>query len=240
LPKPPASILDIGGGPGRYSVALAQQGYTVTLFDLSQSNLAFARMKAQEAGVTLAGYVRGSAVDLSTCASECASESGSECFDVVLLMGPLYHLLTETERHVALREARRVLKTGGIIAAAFITRYAPIRDAAKRNPAWAVNCESQLGALLETGVLVNTTGFTDAYFAHPVEVRPLLESHGFETLDLIATEGVVAWIEEALNGTSDDAVWEAWVRLNYRLGKDPSVHGAAAHLLYVGRKGQTP
>ena len=61
LPPPPATILDIGGGPGRYSIALAQRGYTVTLLDLSQVQLDWARAKAAEAGVALADYVHGAA-----------------------------------------------------------------------------------------------------------------------------------------------------------------------------------
>ena len=55
LPPPPADIIDIGGGPGRYAIALAQQGYHVTLVDLAAQNLVFAQEKAQETGVALAG-----------------------------------------------------------------------------------------------------------------------------------------------------------------------------------------
>jgi hypothetical protein len=69
-------------------------------------------------------------------------------------------------------------------------------------------------------------GFTSAYFA---------DSEGFETLDFIACEGVVSMIEEKVNELTSE-VFDAWVELNYKLGKDPSVHGAAEHLLYVGRK----
>ena len=65
LPPPPARVLDCGGGPGRYAVELARWGYDVTLFDLSTGNLALAREKAAEAGVTLAGFEQGTALDLS-------------------------------------------------------------------------------------------------------------------------------------------------------------------------------
>jgi len=58
---------------------------------------------------------------------------------------------------------------------------------------------------------------------------------GFDALDLIACEGVVSMIEEQVNALTGQA-WDVWVELNYRLGKDPSVHGAAEHLLYVGRR----
>ena len=89
LPPPPARVLDCGGGPGRYAVELARWGYDVTLFDLSTGNLALAREKAAEAGVTLAGFEQGTALDLSRFADH--------SFDAVLLMGPLYHLLEEAE-----------------------------------------------------------------------------------------------------------------------------------------------
>ena len=62
-----------------------------------------------------------------------------------------------------------------------------------------------------------------------------MESEGLETLGLIACEGVISMIEEKINELTGEA-FEAWVELNYKLGRDPTVHGAAEHLLYVGRK----
>jgi 2-polyprenyl-3-methyl-5-hydroxy-6-metoxy-1,4-benzoquinol methylase len=59
LPRAPAAILDIGGGPGRYAIALGERGYTVTLADLSRANLDFARERAAEADVTLVSLHRG-------------------------------------------------------------------------------------------------------------------------------------------------------------------------------------
>jgi len=229
LPAPPAKVLDVGGGPGRYAIELARRGYEVILFDLSRGCLELAREKAKEAGVTLAGYEHGDATDLSRFADE--------EFDTVLLMGPLYHLLEEGDRRRAIREARRVLKPEGLIFAAFITRYAPIRWAAKYEPSWIIDQRKRLEGLLASGQLPACPGggFTDAWFAHPAEIEPLMEGEGFETLELIACEGVISMIEEKINELSGEP-WESWVELNYRLGKDPSIHGAAEHLLYVGRK----
>jgi ubiquinone/menaquinone biosynthesis C-methylase UbiE len=230
LPPAPAKILDVGGGPGRYAIALAQLGYHVTLFDLSWGCLALAKQKAQQAGVKIEGFEYGDARDLSRFAA------GS--FDAILLMGPLYHLLAEEDRRQALREARRVLRFGGLLFAAFITRNAVIRWAAKEEPDWIIRHPERLKALLSSGALRKAPGepgFTSAHFAHPNEIKPLMESEGFETLDLIACEGVVSMIEEKINELTDEA-FAAWVELNYVLGKDPNVHGAAEHLLYVGRK----
>ncbi len=113
-----------------------------------------------------------------------------------------------------------------------------VRWAAKESPEWILKNRGRLEMVLASGVLrkhPGELGFPGAYLAHPAEIVPLMESEGFETLDLIACEGVISMIEERVNELSGK-LWEAWMELNYRLGKDPSVHGAAEHLLYVGRK----
>jgi S-adenosylmethionine-dependent methyltransferase len=229
LPPAPQVVLDDGGGPGRYTLALSRLGYQVTLLDLSQGNLNFARQKAHENGVSVHQYVHGNALDLSSFASK--------SFGAVLLLGPLYHLHSEFERRQAVSEARRVLRSGGLIFAAFVTRFAGLRDLAKSSPSTLFEKRAEWEEILQTGVYRagQGVGFTDAYFAHPAEIRPLMEEVGFETLDLIGCEGIIARNEEQVNLLTGEA-WQTWVDLNYRLGKEPSLYGAADHLLYVGRK----
>ncbi len=84
-------------------------------------------------------------------------------------------------------------------------------------------------------VTLMRVGFTDSYFANPIEIRHVMESEKFETLDLVACEGIISMIEEKVNEL-DERTFEAWVELNYKLSKDPGIHGGAEHLLYVGRK----
>ena len=228
LPPPPARVLDCGGGPGRYAIHLARLGYPVTLFDLSAANLDLARAKAREAGVTLDGYIHGSALDLSQFAD------GS--FDVVLLLGPLYHLVQPEERCQAVREARRVLRPGGCLLAGFITLFAPFRDAIAKGylREHAGGPEGTL-KLLETQVhrVAYTGDFTDAWFSHPDEVRPLMESAGLREIALLGVEGLVAGHEQHIREL-DEADFEFWADLNYRFSREPSLLGAADHLLYVG------
>jgi S-adenosylmethionine-dependent methyltransferase len=225
LPPSPARILDIGGGPGRYAIALTLHGYQVTLVDFSQASLALAHDKARQAGVTFDAVVHANALDLSALPAA--------AYASVLLMGPLYHLLTPAERWQAVQEARRVLTLQGCIFAAFVTRFAPLRDCACRYPATILDHWAYVEPLLAMGVDHHPQGFADAYFAHPADIVPWMERAGFATLGLLGCEGIVAGHEEPINTVSGEA-WERWVDLNYRLGQDPSLHGAADHLLYIG------
>jgi S-adenosylmethionine-dependent methyltransferase len=229
LPAPPAHVLDCGGGPGRYSIELAQRGYEVTLFDLSPECLRLAQSKAQEAGVRLAGIEQGTATDLA--------RFSEGAFDAVLLMGPLYHLLQEHERLQALSQARRVLTPGGMLFASFLSRYAALRWAAANEPGHLLKEPQEAESMLTRGILpprAEATGFF-AYFAHPTEVRPLMARAGFEVITVLGVEGLVSMIEVGVNALSGDE-WNAWVELNYRVADDPSLHGGVEHLLAIARK----
>jgi S-adenosylmethionine-dependent methyltransferase len=230
LPPAPAHILDCGGGPGRYAVELACLGHKVTLFDLSTACLDLARAKAHEAGVKLYALEQGTAIDLS--------RFSDEEFDAVLLMGPLYHLLEENERVQALDESYRVVKSGGLCFAAFITRFAPVRYAAAEAPTLPLDEPEELETILSTGQLPprgeQGSRFV-AHFAHPAEVPSLCRQPGFEMLEVLGVEGVVSMIEEDVNALSGQA-WQAWVDLNQRLAPEPSLLGAAEHLLAVLEK----
>ena len=230
LPPAPARVLDVGGGPGRYAIELARRGYEVTLFDLSQGCLRMARDRAAEAGTSLAAVEKGTATDLG--------RFSDGAFDAVLLMGPLYHLLDVGSRRQALAESARVLRNGGMLLAAFITRYAVLRWAAAHEPRWPVEHRDELAAVVEQGILpprgVPGASFV-AWFAHPTEVEPLMVEAGLEVATMLGVEGLVSMIEEQVNALEGEA-WETWLDLNYRVAADPSIHGCVEHLVAIARK----
>jgi len=228
LPSAPAKVIDIGGGPGRYALALAELSYDVTLVDLSEGNLTFARQKSAETNIHLAGIHQANAMDLS--------DFPTQRFDAALMLGPLYHLLLQEERILALQEAWRLLKPDGMIFAAFISRFGAFRDAASKGASWVLDRPDTTEKILTTGIDINEAqGFTDACFAHPDEVIPLGESAGFETVLRMGCEGVVAGHEAYVNSLEGDN-FEKWADLNYRISKDPAAIGASDHILYIGRK----
>lgn len=177
--------------------------------------------------VQLADIVHANALDLAAFAPQ--------TYDAVLVLGPLYHLLTEGDRQQAVQEVLRLIKPGGMLCAAFITRFAPFRNVAKYDPLFLVNEQARAEQILATGVDDQGRGFSNVHFAHPAEIKPLMEGYGLETLQMVGCEGVVSEVEEQINQLEGNA-WETWVDWNYRLGKDPALHGAADHVLYVGRK----
>ncbi len=120
LPPPPATIFDVGGGTGIYAFWLAQQGYEVHLIDAVPLHIEQARRSSEsEPSRTLASMAVGDARQLNR---------EVESVDVVLLLGPLYHLTARSDRIGALREAHRILRDGGIIFAAGISRFASTLD----------------------------------------------------------------------------------------------------------------
>lgn len=230
LPDPPVAVLDCGGGPGRYAIDLAKQGYTVTLFDLSAINLSFARTQAHAAKVTLAGYEHGTATDLS--------RFTDASFDVVVMLGPLYHLTQLSDRQAALREAHRVLKPGGLLVAAFITNYAYLRYLLKEKPEQLHERAAEVAEFWQTGVLPAPLQDGSEFIAHllpPSDVQPFVESFGFRQRALIGVEGLSTLIDEKLNALQGEA-WEAWVDLNYRVANDPTLLGASDHLVCIAER----
>jgi ubiquinone/menaquinone biosynthesis C-methylase UbiE len=231
LPAAPARLCDIGGGVGRYAIELTRQEYQVTLVDLSSKCTEFARRKAVEANVRLAEVLVRDARDLSPLPDS--------YFDAVLLMGPLYHLMQRDQQLQAVREAQRVLRAGGILIATFISRFAILHYAAVDAPDYVLRCREECDTILASGVYSpeGSGGFTHAYFAHPSEVRPLMEEAGLTTLDLLALEPLVHEQDEKMP-LADDVLRARWIDVLWQIARDPSVIGSTGHLLYVGRKSQ--
>ena len=95
------SVCDIGGGPGRYTIELARRGYQVTLFDISEEELKLARTQLEQSGVEAQQIVNGDARHLS--------QFIPGKFDAALLMGPMYHVINEEERHQILDQLKDFL-----------------------------------------------------------------------------------------------------------------------------------
>jgi len=169
-------VLDLGGGPGRYSLWLAEKGHEVTLVDLSEVNVKLAREKAKERGVELNAALQGNALELSEVVEE-------KDFDVILNMGPMYHLLEESNRYSVMEQCMEKLKEGGILVVAFISAYAPLVYLLKKAPEKIIECrERYLDFLVDGKSRLNPDeeSFTDAYFYYPGEAKEFMAEFNLE------------------------------------------------------------
>lgn len=216
-------IFDIGGGPGRYALYLAQKGHKVSLLDLSKQNIEVAKAESAKRGIWLEAYIHGNALEL---------DDHEEAYDAVLLMGPLYHLVRESDRKKAVEVALGALKAGGILVASFIASYAPILDNLKG--LYPMVSVDGLLTYLKNGVSNGDSGFTTAYFTHPQEARALMEEAGLTELAFAGVENILSAKEQEVN-MLEEAEYQKWLEVCYRLSQDPNLFGASEHYLYVGR-----
>jgi len=230
-----ARVLDIGGGPGRYSLWLAERGHRVVLADLSPALIALARDKvaASSAAALVDDITVADARDLSRWADG--------AFDAVLALGPFYHLPDLADRDRAAHELARVLRPGGLAFVALMPRYAFLRrtlalpDERRRLAAPAF-----VARVLDDGVFENDIPgrFTGGYGVWPADVEPFFARHGFDARALLAAESIIPDLQEALAALacSDPDAHRATMDTLVRVAGDPSILGLANHLLYVGQK----
>ena len=231
LPPPPARVVDVGGAAGAYSFWLAERGYDVHLVDASRRLVAEATRRNATAKVRFASAVVGDARALP-------HEDGSAA--AVLVMGPLYHLVEAADRALALREAYRVLAANGVVAVAAISRYASTLDglarALTRDPRFVAIRNRDLAEGQHRNTTERVDYFTTAYFHRPEDLRPELEAAGFTGVSVLAVEGP-CWILSDFDARWADAAQRAdLLDVARRLEAEPSITGASAHLLGVGRK----
>lgn len=217
-------IFDIGGGPGRYSIYLAEKGHRVSLLDLSKRNIEVAKEKSAERGISLEDYIHGNALEL---------DKYNEVYDVILLMGPLYHLTKESDRRAAIDGALRLLKPNGIIVASFISNYAPIQDYLKS--VYPIESVDELLEYLKNGENQGDKGFTTAYFTDYKEAKELMNSFGLTEIVFANVENILGVKEKEINMLGENE-YRKWLEIGYQLSQDESLMGTGEHFLYIGRK----
>ncbi|MGH3151904.1 MAG: class I SAM-dependent methyltransferase, partial [Streptosporangiaceae bacterium] len=186
LPRPPARLLDVGGGPGTYAAPLARRGYRVHLVDPVPLHVEQAR---QAAG---AGPAAGFTAALGD-ARKLAEPDRSQ--DAVLLFGPLYHLTGAADRQQALAEASRVLRPGGRLLAMAVSRFASLLDGLYRgwldDPLFRPIVDQDLadGRHRNPDPVGRPEFFTTAYFHTPDDLAAEIERAGFTGVTVYGVEG---------------------------------------------------
>jgi S-adenosylmethionine-dependent methyltransferase len=220
-------VLDLGGGPGKYSLFLSQLGCEVTLADLSQNNVDFALRKAEEFGLSLNG-LQADCRDLSALEDE--------QYDHILCMGPMYHLKDENDRVKTINECLRKLKPNGTMFVAFVSSYSFVWDYLIRDPSLILDEErrSQLRIIVDDKNFVGY-GFSENFFVRPRDVLSFFEPFSLDKLHLINCESFLYLRESELLSQRPEVV-SAWLDLAEQVCEREDLLSLAEHLMYVGRK----
>ncbi len=217
-----ARILEIGAGTGRYSAALAKEGFAVTAVELIEHNIEVLKHKLD--GSEDITVIQGNAMDLSFL--------GDDSFDLTLLLGPMYHLYTKEDKILALSEAVRVTKPGGYILVAYcmnepsIIQYVFMRDNLKKT--------------LDNGMVTDDWHF----ISEPSEIFELIRTEEIAELDaavpvdrikLVAADGATCYVEELVDSMDKEA-FAKWVDYHLATCERQDLVGASNHTIDIIRK----
>jgi SAM-dependent methyltransferase len=232
LPAPPGVVLDVGGAAGAYAFWLAEAGYEVHLVDPVPLHV---RQAEEASGERTEGRLASARVGDAR-----RLDFADASADAVLMLGPLYHLTGRADRRAALAEARRVLKPGGLVFAAAISRFASLLDGL-RGPVFEHEAFARIVERdLADGQHRNETGvadfFTTAFFHRPPELEDEVREAGFALLGLFAVEGPGALVAGFRERWQDPAARARLLDLVRRVEREPALLGASPHLLAVGRR----
>ena len=198
---------------------------------LTSKVIELAKKYSVTSGIALKGYETGDVVDTGF---------SNEQFDIVLLLGPLYHLTDRAERIKALSEARRILKQGGILLSAVISRYASLFDGFKRDLVLDPLFFQLLKDDLHTGIHLNKTEnleyFTTAYFHTAKEIIAEIAESGLAFEKLIAVESFGWFINEFSEKLKDAVYMERFLSILRTVESNEDLLAMSPHIIAVARK----
>ena len=212
-------IIDVGAGTGKYSIYLNDLGYDVTAVELVKHNLMTLKSKNKD----IKSYL-GNATNLS--------KFSDNSFDMVLLFGPLYHLITTEEKLKSLKEAKRIVKNGGyILISYYMNEYAIITHGFKDN--------NILSAIKNNEVDNNfhiTPKKTDLYSMVRLEdINYLKDALNLTRVKILSQDGPSDYIRKVIN-KMDDETFNIYLKYHLSTCERRELLGASSHVLDILKK----
>lgn len=219
IPANEFKILDIGAGTGRYSVALAEEGYDVTAVELVKYNLGI--LKSKNSSVKA---LQGNALNLKKIASD--------QFDLTLLFGPMYHLFGFDDKVKALAEAKRVTKPGGIILVAYcMNEYSVLTYAFKERH--ILECVEQNRFTEDFHTLSQKENLYD--YVRLEDINRLNDATDLTRLQIISPDGPANYIRPFLNQLTKEE-FDYFIQYHLSTCERADLIGAGAHTLDILKK----
>lgn len=223
-------ILDIGSGPGRYSLELLKNGYEVSLLDISINELNIAKDKIAEVGLKAEEYYCKSATDLG--------DFQNSCFDGILLMGPLYHIHHENLRLKVLKDVYRMLKVGGTALISYINSWGCLRAAVEEFPE-VFEDENHFSRYLKGDLKFSAEeSFTETYFTTPEYALEEVKKAGFNIISYAAAEGFLSGLRTQIANLAmeNPKAYENFLKASSQNCELPQYRDSSEHLHIIVKK----
>lgn len=215
--KPGDKILDVGAGTGAYSIYFSRNGYEISALELADANVAAFRKRIMPGDCI--DLVQGNALDLS--------RYPDKHFDIVLVLGPLYHLERKEDKQRCIEEAKRVCKDGGKIFFAFISNDMVILTELMYNEKYFFGdtYDHDSFKVYDFPFVFNTLD----------EMREILHRGGVKILDEVASDGVSELLAGRINALEEES-YEQYLRYHFYTCEKPEMLRRSNHLLFVTEK----
>lgn len=212
-------IIDVGAGTGKYSITLANEGYDVTAVELVKHNLMTLRKNSDK----VKSYL-GNALDLSI--------FPDNSFDIVLLFGPMYHLIKEEEKIKALQEAKRIVKEHGLIFISYyMNEYAIIKHGF---------IDGTIKEAIENKLVDKTFHITpkesDLYsMVRLDDINRYKKMTGLKRVKILSQDGASDYIRRTLN-SMDEETFQLYLTYHLKICERKELLGASSHVLDILKK----
>lgn len=218
-------VLEVGAGTGRYSHALARQGYAVDAVELVEHNIEVFQKN------TLAGenisIAQGNALDLSA--------FPNNQYDITLVLGPLYHLYTKEDKQQTIREAIRVTKQGGAVFVAYVISDGCLLDEGFHRNNINV-AEYEKNGLLDPETFAAKSEPKDIFeLVRKEDVDDLMSAFSTVRLHYVATDGCALLLREAIDAMDDEA-FHLYLKYHFATCEREDLLGVTSHALDIFRK----
>ena len=214
-------ILEIGAATGAYSIELAKMGYNVTAIDLTQRNVDIMSERAK--GIKNITCLQGDALDLSR------FEDNS--FDMVLNLGPMYHLYTQKDKDKAIAETLRVCKQGGVAMFAYLTHSSIVWGYGVRKGCLKdlLPCMTKGGRVKDVPAEVFSSFHVDDFHAQ------FANSNTTHICD-VATDGIFSMMRDYIDDVMTEDNYNNLVKWHFETCERTDHQGYSSHMLYICKK----
>ena len=210
-------VIDIGAGTGKYSKTLQDAGYDIFAVELVKHNL----RQIEKKGIKC---TLGNATNLK--------KIDDETYDITLLFGPMYHLISIEEKEKALSEAKRITKKGGYIFISYcMNEYAVITHGFIDN-----NIKESINNKLIDNNYKITPKKDDLYsFVRLEDIDYLKDKLELKRVKILSQDGPAEYIKKSINKMNKEE-FDLFMEYHLKTCKRKELLGAGRHILDILQK----